>query len=72
VLRGSYLLLFSPGYIEVRNVATNALIQMIKGDVRTLRPGLKEQGMLVAATSGGRTDDGTGKERLVELVYNGQ
>ena len=56
----------------MRNVDTGALIQVIKGDVRSLRPGLKEQGMLVAATSGARTEDGTGKERLVELVYNGQ
>jgi len=56
----------------VRNVDTGALIQVIKGDVRTLRCGLKEKGMLVAAMSGGRTEDGTGKERLVELVYSGQ
>jgi hypothetical protein len=56
----------------VRNVDTGALIQGIKRDVRNLRCGLKEQGMLIAAMSGGSTDDGAGKERLVELVYNGQ
>ena len=56
----------------MRNIATGAFVQMIKEDVRAVRYGLKEQGMLVAAMSGGRTDDGIGKERLVELVYNGQ
>lgn len=56
----------------MRNVDTGELIQVIKGDVRTLRCGLMDKGMLVAATSGGSTEDGAGKERLVELVYNGQ
>jgi hypothetical protein len=55
----------------VRNVDTGELIQVIKGDVRTLRCGLGDQGILVAATSGGSTEDGARKERLVELVYNG-
>ena len=56
----------------MRNVDTGALIQVIKGDVRTLRCGLEDQGMFVAAMSEGRTEDGAGKERLVELVYSGQ
>jgi hypothetical protein len=72
VLQGSRLLLFSPGFIEVRNVDTGALIQVIKGNVANLRRGLKERGTLIAATSGGKTDDGTSMETLVELVYNGQ
>jgi len=56
----------------VRNVDTGVLIQVIKGDVRNLRCGLKERGMLIASMSGGNTEDGAGKETLVELVYNGQ
>lgn len=71
MLQGSRLLLFSPGFIEVRNVDTGALIQVIKGDVHNLRRGLKERGMLIATTSGRRTEDGAGKETLVELVYDG-
>jgi len=71
-LRGSRLLLFSSGFIEIRNLDTGSLIQVIKGDVRTLRCGLTEGGMLLAAANGGTMDDGSCIERLVKLVYRDQ
>ncbi|KAI0001432.1 CNH domain-containing protein [Russula compacta] len=52
---GPHLLLFSPGYIEMR----------------LLRSGLIERVMLVAAMAGGTEDDGGRLEKLVELVYYG-
>ena len=69
-LRGSHLLLFSSGFIEVRNVDTGELIQVIeRHDVRPLRCGWTEHRMLAAATSGdASSDDGSRKEILVELM----
>jgi RHO1 GDP-GTP exchange protein 1/2 len=67
-LRGSHLLLFTPGFIEVRNLETGTLLQVIRAVVRSLRPGMTERGMLVAAMNGNSEQDGTRGERLVELV----
>jgi RHO1 GDP-GTP exchange protein 1/2 len=70
--RGSHLLLFSSGFIEVRNVDTGGLIQVIeRRDVRPLRCGWAEHRMLVAATAGdAANDDGSRKENLVELIQH--
>jgi len=66
--RGSSLLLFSSGFIEMRSLDTGKLIQVIEmGDVRPLRCGWMEQDMLVAAIQSGSEGDGTRKQRLVEL-----
>lgn len=70
--RGSHLLLFSPRFIEVRSINTLKLIQIVEmGDVRPLRCGWMERGMLVAATASSAVDDGSRKEKLVEMVYRG-
>jgi hypothetical protein len=70
--RGQHLLLLSSGYIEVRNIDSGKLIQIVEGnEIRLLRSGLSEPGMLVAAMTGGTQDDGGRTEKLVELIYNG-
>lgn len=70
--RGPHLLLLSPGYIEVRNIDTGGLVQMAEvNEMRLLRSGLTEPGMLVAAMIGGTEDDGGRTEMIVELIYNG-
>ena len=65
--RGPHLLLFSPVYIEVRNIETCKLVRMIEADeLRFLRSGLTDWPMAVITTidsEGGHT------EKLVELVY---
>jgi len=68
--RGSHLLLFSPGYIEIRRVDSGKLFWMMEiGDMRLLRSGLTEWAMLLGAMTGGAQDDGGRTEKLVELVY---
>ena len=70
--RGPHLLLLSPGYIEVRNIDTGRLVQMAEAnEMRLLRSGLTEPGMLVAAMNGGTEDDGGCAEKIVELIYSG-
>ncbi|KAI9512115.1 hypothetical protein F5148DRAFT_1146414 [Russula earlei] len=70
--RGAHLLLFSPGYIEVRNIETGKLVHMKEtNDMRLLRSGLMGTGVLIAAMPGGTDDDGGRTERLVKLVYVG-
>ena len=70
--RGPHLLLLSPGYIEVRNIDTGGLVQMAEvNEMRLLRSGLTEPGMLVAAMVGGTEDDGGRTEKIVELLYSG-
>jgi hypothetical protein len=68
--RGPHLLLFSPGYIEIRRVDSGKLFWMMEiGDMRLLRSGLTEWAMLIGAMTGGAQDDGGRTEKLVELVY---
>jgi len=71
-LRGDHLLLFSPGFIEVRSARTGKLVQIKEvNEMRLLRPGLSVMGMPIAVIPGGRTDEDGGRtERLVELVYH--
>ena len=69
--RGPHLLLLSPGYIEVRNIDSGKLAQIVEvNDMRLLRSGLSEPGILVAAMIGGTEGDGGRTEKLVELLYN--
>jgi hypothetical protein len=71
-LRGPHLLLFSPGYIEVRNIDTGKLFRMVEvNELRLLRSGLTEGRLLVGAMTSGTENDGSRTEKLVELVYRG-
>jgi len=69
--RGSHLLLFSAGYIEVRNIDTGRLLRMVEmNEPRLLCSDLTDWFMpLVAITT--RDNDGGPTEKLVELVYIG-
>ena len=65
--RGPHLLLFSPTYIEVRNVDTGKFVRMIEAnELRLLCSGLTDWPMAVIAS---KDSDGGHAERLVELVY---
>ena len=69
--RGPHLLLFSPGYIEVRNVESGrlTLVNMVRvNGLRPLRSGLTEGVLLVGVLTGGSEDDGSRTETLVELI----
>jgi RHO1 GDP-GTP exchange protein 1/2 len=69
--RGPHLLLFSPGYIEVRNVDTGKLVRMVEAnELRLLCSVLTDWLTLVAAVTT-RDSDGGHTEKLVELVYCG-
>jgi len=69
--RGPHLLLFSPGYIEVRNIDTGKLVRMVEvNELRLLRSGLTEWPMLIAAMTC-KENDGGHTEKLVELVCSG-
>jgi len=70
--RGPHLLLFSPGYIEVRNIDTGKLFRMVEvNELRLLRSGLTEGRLLIGVMTGGAEADGSRTEKLVELVYHG-
>lgn len=67
--RGPHLLLFSPGYIEVRNIDTGKLVRMVEAnELRLLCPGLTDWLTPVAAITT-RDSDGGHTEKLVELEY---
>jgi hypothetical protein len=69
--RGPHLLLFSPGYIEVRNIDTGKLVRMVEAnELRLLCTGLTDWPMLVAAITTKNSDD-SHTEKLVELAYCG-
>ena len=69
VRRGSHLLLFSSGYIEVRNIDTGKMVGMVEAnDLRPLYSGSTEWLMLAAAITT-RDRDGGHTEKLAELVY---
>jgi CNH domain len=70
--RGPHLLLFSPGYLEVRDIETGRLVQIKEtNEIRLLRSGLMGAGVLIAAMRGGTDNDGGRTERLVEILYYG-
>ncbi len=69
---GQHILLFSPGYIEVRNIDTGRLFRMVEvNELRLLRSGLTEGRLLVGVMTGGAEADGSRPEKLVELLYYG-
>lgn len=70
-VRGPHVLLFSPQFIEVRNVTNGRLVQVLEGaDIRLLHSGsagLSEENILVAMR--GAKDDQEGvSDKIVELV----
>ncbi|KAG8792825.1 hypothetical protein FRC12_004768 [Ceratobasidium sp. 428] len=66
--RWPYALLFSPNYIEIRNVESGGLVQVVQErDVRLLYSGPPYEGPVLAAMRG--EDDATGKtDNVVELL----
>jgi hypothetical protein len=68
---GPHLLLFSSGYIEVRNIDTGKLVRIIEAnELRPLSSGLTDWLTPVAAITT-KDSDGGHTEKLVELVYCG-
>lgn len=66
--RGPHLLLFSPTYIEVRNIDSGKLVRMIEANgLRLLCPGMMDCSMSMAAITT-KDSDGGHTEKLVELV----
>ncbi|KAI0058174.1 hypothetical protein BV25DRAFT_1891692 [Artomyces pyxidatus] len=73
VLRGAHLLLFSPEFIEVRNITTGRLVQVIEGhDMRLLDAGISESDMIVVGMRGKMEDKAGLSEALVELVQTSE
>ncbi|KAG8738594.1 hypothetical protein FRC10_006665 [Ceratobasidium sp. 414] len=66
--RWPHVLLFSTDYIEIRNVESGGLVQVVNGrDVRLLYPGPPYEGPVLAAMRG--EDDAIGKtDSIVELL----
>jgi len=70
-LRGDHLLLFSSGFIEVRDVKTGKLVQIKEvHETRLLRSGWSGTCAPIAVMPGGTDSDGGRTERLVEFVYH--
>lgn len=67
--RGAHILLFSPEFVEIRNVATGRLVQVIEGrDVRLLHSGPPVSAPVLIAMRG-KTDDRSGlSDEILELV----
>ena len=71
-LRGPHLLLFSPGYIEVRNFETGELVELQElHDLHLLRSGLTDWSELIGVIFN-KEDNGSQTQKLVELVYHGK
>lgn len=65
--RNDHLFLFSPQFIEIRNVVSGILLQVIEGvDIRLLHMGRPNEKPLVAMKGSKDDKDGT-SERIVEL-----
>ena len=68
---GSHLLLFSPGYIEVRDIDTGGLVCLEElYNLNLLRSGWAEWPRLVGSITS-KEDDGGQSQKLVELVRSG-
>ncbi|KIM39836.1 hypothetical protein M413DRAFT_446755 [Hebeloma cylindrosporum] len=69
--RNGHILLVSPEFIEIRNITTGRLVQVIEGkDMRLIYSGPytdKEHPILVAMR-GGKDDPGSVSERVVEMI----
>jgi hypothetical protein len=75
--RGRHILLFSPGYIEVREVSTGRLAQVLEGDdIRLLHTGLGACGEgrdeFLIAMRGARDDREGASEKIVELLQTAE
>lgn len=71
VRHGPHLLLFSSGYIEVRNIDTGKLVRMVEAnELRPLSFGLMDWPPPLAAITT-KDNNGNHTEKLVELVYRG-
>ncbi|KAF7312263.1 hypothetical protein MIND_00239300 [Mycena indigotica] len=63
--RGGHVLLFSPGFIEIRNVLTGLLEQVIEGqDIRLLH---SSDDAILVAMRGKHDDEGGASEQIVDL-----
>lgn len=69
--RGSHLLLFSSGYIEVRNIDTGKLVGMVEANELRLLCSCLTNWLVPMAAITTRDSDGGHTEKLVELIYNG-
>ncbi|TFY66575.1 hypothetical protein EVG20_g4514 [Dentipellis fragilis] len=69
VRRGAHVLLFSPEFIEVRNITTGNLVQVIDGaDISLLHSGVSEKDILLACMRGDKDDRSGASQKIVELV----
>lgn len=68
--RGSLVLLFSAEFIEIRNVNTGRLVQVIEGrDLRLLHAGPAGIGDTILVVMRGERDDKDGvSDRITELI----
>lgn len=69
--RGYHVMLFSPQFIEIRNITTGRIVQVIEGsDIRLLYSGpvYNEDDNVVFATKGSKDDKDGISEKIVELV----
>jgi len=67
--RGPHILLFSPEFIEVREVLSSRLMQVIEGhDIRLLHTGPPDGGPVLLALRGEKNDADGMSDRLAELV----
>ncbi|KAJ7170691.1 hypothetical protein C8R43DRAFT_1149693 [Mycena crocata] len=63
--RGSHILLFSPNFIEIRNVLTGLLVQVVEGqDIRLLH---STDDAILVAMHGERDDEAGISEKIVDL-----
>ncbi|KAJ7227194.1 hypothetical protein GGX14DRAFT_418522 [Mycena pura] len=63
--RGSHVLLFSPNFIEIRNVLTGLLVQVIEGqDIRLLH---STNDVILVAMRGGHDDEEGMSDKIVDL-----
>jgi hypothetical protein len=63
--RGAHVLLFSPNFVEIRNVLTGLLVQVIEGqDIRLLH---SSDDAILVAMRGGLDDEAGASEKIVDL-----
>ena len=66
--RGEHLLLFSPEFIEIRQILTGKLVQVIEGEaVRLLHTGFLPTDTSILVAMKGRSGDGVVADKIVEL-----
>ncbi|KAF9003954.1 hypothetical protein BDQ17DRAFT_1399669 [Cyathus striatus] len=68
--RGEHILLFSTNFIEIRNISTGRIVQVIEGkDIRLLYGGpLGDSDPILVAMWGERDDEKGASEKIIELV----